>query len=369
MLILPATYTSTQDYHGAFFLETEIWPEILCFETFRRATPPILAVCTSAQNWCRVAYCSGTSQALAALESEMIELLGRSATAAQTSDWNAVADCASFFESLVGACRNKANGAGRALRVLRSGIKPVGSDEGRARSALALLMLLEWCVPTCHESFRRELSSERWMRRLVELGRKDSSAQRLVHRTVSQLLVNWAEWYGGDFQNGVAMLSRQGEELPSATRMPDGSETPRGPPALVQPHAPRKLGPASQQRAANVGESALNAEVGVRAEMAVMRDDVEVLRRALEQRKQGALDGVELAEAKQACTDCSGWLQRLSQLLGAGVSGQQTPRRAAEAEVAGALSDEIKAELAALQRQMAEVHRTFQARILATRAM
>ena len=64
-----------------------------------------------------------------------------------------------------------------------------------------------------------------------------------------------------------------------------------------------------------------------------MRDDLEVLRRALQARKAGSLSNVELAEARQACNDCNGWLQRLAQLLGTGIGGQATSRRAAEAGV------------------------------------
>ena len=61
------------------------------------------------------------------------------------------------------------NGASPKLRVLRSGVKTVGSDESRARSALAILMLLEWCVPTCDEAFRQALSGQRWVSRLIKL--------------------------------------------------------------------------------------------------------------------------------------------------------------------------------------------------------
>ena len=43
------------------------------------------------------------------------------------------------------------------------------------RSALAVLMLLEWCVPTCHAAFRQVIAGERWVRKLVDLVRKDAT--------------------------------------------------------------------------------------------------------------------------------------------------------------------------------------------------
>ena len=131
---------------------------------------------------------------MAAVESEMIELLGRSTRAAQTEDWAEVVDCATAMEALMRSCRNKSNGAGLALRVLRGGIKAVGADESRARSALAILMILEWCVPVCDAAFRQALSGERWVRRLVELARKDASEKMLVRATVTQLIINWDAW-------------------------------------------------------------------------------------------------------------------------------------------------------------------------------
>ena len=42
--------------------------------------------------------------------------------------------------------------------MIRSGDKPVGQ--------IAVLMMLDWCVPVCGTSFRQV---ERWVRRLVEL--------------------------------------------------------------------------------------------------------------------------------------------------------------------------------------------------------
>ena len=67
----------------------------------------------------------------------MMAVLGRSNKSAQGEDWGGVVDCATKMEELMSGCRNKSNGSACAVRVLRSGLKPVGSDEGRARSALA----------------------------------------------------------------------------------------------------------------------------------------------------------------------------------------------------------------------------------------
>ena len=146
--------------------------------------------------------------------------------------------------------RNKSKGAACALRVLRSGVKPVGQDESRARSALAVLMMLEWCVPVCDSAFRQALAGERWVRRLVELARKDSSEKALVRATVSQLIVNWNSWYGLGFAQGVEMLAREGYALPECTRMQDGTETPR---VMVSPDS--NAVPAHPWRAAELART------------------------------------------------------------------------------------------------------------------
>ena len=170
-------------------------------------------------------------EVMAAVEAEMVAVLGRSSRAAQTEGWAEVVDCATRMEELMAGCRKKANGSACALRVLRSGLKTVGGDEGRARSALAVMMVVEWCVQQCDASFRHALGGERWVRRLVELARRDETEQQLVRTTVTQLLVNWRTWYSGGgtmFEMGVEMLAREGYQLPEPTRMQDGSETPRG---------------------------------------------------------------------------------------------------------------------------------------------
>ena len=59
-----------------------------------------------------------------------------------------------------------------------------------------------------------------------------------------------------------------------------------------------------------------------------MREDLELLRKAVQARKAGTLQPIELAEARQASNDCSGWLGRLAQLTGQTVGGGNTVRTA-----------------------------------------
>ena len=298
-------------------------------------------------------------ETFAALEAEMMQVLGRSTKASQTEDWTDVVDCATQMEKLMYQVRNKAKGAACALRVLRSGVKPVGADESRARSALAVLMMLEWCVPVCDSAFRTALAGERWVRRLIELARKDASDKLLVRATVMQLLINWQSWYGGGFMGGVEMLQREGYALPEPTRMQDGTETPR---VMVSPDSSVSLGmPLGQVGGAGIHGPAHSGEKeeAVKAEMGVMREDLELLRHAVQARKAGKLEVGELAEARQAANDCSGWLQRLAQLLGSSVGGQTTRRNATDALVS--FSEATKEALRVLQQEMAELHRTFQA--------
>ena len=168
------------------------------------------------------------------------------------------------------------------------------------------------------------------MRRLIELARKDGSEKMLVRATVTQLVVNWAQWYGGGFAAGVTMLEREGYTLPPP--MQDSMETPRGAPGASDGGKPTLLGPANVNAKK---DPVAEAEASVKAEMSVMREDLEVLRRALQARKAGNLSNVELAEARQACNDCAGWLQRLAQLLGAAIGGQATLRLSLAQAVSG----------------------------------
>ncbi|KOO27624.1 kinesin heavy chain [Chrysochromulina tobinii] len=299
-------------------------------------------------------------ETFAALEAEMMQVLGRSTKASQTEDWTEVVDCATQMEQLMHQVRNKSKGAACALRVLRSGVKPVGQDESRARSALAVLMMLEWCVPVCDSAFRQALAGERWVRRLVELARKDSSEKALVRATVSQLIVNWNSWYGLGFAQGVEMLAREGYVLPECTRMQDGTETPR---VMVSPDSnagPLILGGLQNSLAGTFAKESTESEEHVKQEMAVMRDDLELLRHAVQARKAGKLEVSELAEARQAANDCSGWLQRLGGLLGSSVGGQPGRTHRDSNNLAG-FSEATKEALRVLQQEMAVLHRTFQA--------
>ena len=309
--------------------------------------------------------------AMAATEAEMTKVFGEALSKSQQEDWGKVVECATAFEELMNKCRNKSNASGVALRVFRSGVKTVGANEERARSALAVLMMIEWCVQQCDSSFRHALGGERWVRRLVELARKDETEQHLVRATVMQLLVNWSAWYegsaqGSGFEAGVAMLRREGYALPEPTRMQDGTETPRGmpdsaagKPVLLGQVVNNAGAPSAAPKAERLSDAMLTAE------MAVMREDLDELKKALASRKAGDLTAVELAEARQACNDCTGWLARLGQLLGSNVGGGQSTARGTSAAQAEAsmrdVSEKTKGELRDLQKEMAEVHRTFQA--------
>ena len=99
------------------------------------------------------------------------------------------------LERLLGRCRAKVPSSAVAARVLlQSGLKTAATGEARTRSTLGVLMVLEWCVPTCHASFRQAVAGERWMRKLVDLCRKDATEQALVRQTIAQLIANWAAW-------------------------------------------------------------------------------------------------------------------------------------------------------------------------------
>ncbi len=193
------------------------------------------------------------------------------------------------------------------------------------------------------------------MRRLIELARKDASDKLLVRATVMQLLVNWNSWYGGGFQGGVEMLQREGYALPEPTRVEDGTSTPR---VMVSPDS-QTGGPMLLGQVGGGPGASSEKEDAVKAEMGVMREDLDLLRHAVQARKAGKLEVGELAEARQAANDCSGWLQRLAQLLGSSVGGQTT-RRNAEDRLAN-FSEATKEALRVLQQEMAELHRTFQA--------
>ncbi|MGB0515154.1 MAG: hypothetical protein ACPGJE_09985, partial [Wenzhouxiangellaceae bacterium] len=43
------------------------------------------------------------------------------------------------------------------------------------------------------DAFRQAVAGERWVRKLVDLCRKDTTEQALVRSTVMQLISNWAD--------------------------------------------------------------------------------------------------------------------------------------------------------------------------------
>ena len=166
---------------------------------------------------------------LALLESQVIGIVASVNLAAQKEDWWEVLDVSSQVESLlmritgskVGAC------AATARILLNTGLKHSGgfADEPRVRSTIGCLMLVEWCVPTCPVAFRQNVASDRWIRKLVDLCRKDATEQQLVCSTVLQLIANWSSWYASatgcaGFEKACEMLVNEDYELPPAMRRP-----------------------------------------------------------------------------------------------------------------------------------------------------
>ena len=88
-------------------------------------------------------------EVVAAVEAEMLGVLGGANISSQREAWPEVIDAATKMEQLMqkSSGLRRSTGAGILLRVLRQSLKTVGKDENRARSALAVLMIVEWCVP------------------------------------------------------------------------------------------------------------------------------------------------------------------------------------------------------------------------------
>ena len=80
----------------------------------------------------------------------------------------------------------------------------------------------------------------------------------------------------------------------------------------------------------------------------------------MQARKAGKLEVSELAEARQAANDCSGWLQRLGGMRGSSFGGQ-TGRTHRDSNNLAGFSEATKEALRVLQQEMAELHHTFQA--------
>ena len=205
-------------------------------------------------------------------------------------------------------------------------------------------MVLEWCVPTCHASFRQAVAGERWMRKLVDLCRKDATEQALVRQTIAQLIANWAAWYAGaaacaGYEGGCEMLRNQGYS-PAASRialrddrggsgsavadgtpaeLPGGARTTRrSRAAAATARADARRADTPQYLTAPAGDT--NAKVD--AELEIMREDISQLEATLKQCAAGKrLSSIDRADAAQAAQDTRGWQARLSALLGRNASG------------------------------------------------
>ena len=168
---------------------------------------------------------------MALIESAVIEIIASSHSAAQKEDWAEVLDCSSQLEEALSRAKVKVAACATAARVLlATGLKHASgfSDEPRVRSTLGCLMLIEWCVPTCPDAFRQAVASDRWVRKLVDLCRKDSTEQALVRTTVMQLMSNWKAWYGlqpacDGFEKACEMLDNEGFEIPPPARREDAT--------------------------------------------------------------------------------------------------------------------------------------------------
>jgi hypothetical protein len=298
---------------------------------------------------------------LAEAESRMAEVLAATISKAQRREgWAAVVDGAVEIERLVGGLgRARASaGAAAALRVLGNGLRSGSSDEARSLAALAVLMVLEWCVPALDAPFRRQLAAERWLRRLSDLARKDDSDKALVRGALLQLLANWADWYEDEpaaagFGAARDALEADGFRLPPPQPRPgadDGADGGGG----------ARGGGGGGGGGAPLGGRAGGGDVAdgeLEGELAVMREDCERLVQAVGQSQGGtALSAALLAEATQAAQDCRGWLKRLDAFLatpsGGAAAGGATVRATAGASAAR-VSAAMRPRLAALRASMA----------------
>merc|ERR1719482_2017934 len=127
------------------------------------------------------------------IESQVISMVGDAHAAAQKEDWAEVLDCSAQLEDRLARAKGKVAACATAARVLlNTGLKMAGgfSDEPRVRSTLGCLMLIEWCVPTCPDAFRQAVAADRWVRKLVDLCRKDTTGELIISTTIMQLLSN-----------------------------------------------------------------------------------------------------------------------------------------------------------------------------------
>ena len=291
----------------------------------------------------------GDSTEVAMIESQVIEIIASAHKAAQGENWSEVLDCSAQLEDRLARAKGKVAACATAARVLlNTGLKHASgfSDEPRVRSTLGCLMLIEWCVPTCPEAFRQAVSGERWVRKLVDLCRKDNTDAALVGTTVMQLVSNWSDWYASQpacagFEKACEMLSDDGYDLPAPAARDEGrggggggseagmpglsspsSSSSGAPvvPGLTVPGLQLNLGQMVQDRSsstpsylgqqANAGE---DAGTKVQAELDIMREDVRFLDSMLS--RVNKLSATELADAAQAATDTRGWRSRLAALM------------------------------------------------------
>ena len=164
----------------------------------------------------------GGSNEIVMIESSVIEITAAAHAAALREDWGEVLDASAQLEHLLARAKGKVSACATAARVLlNTGLKYASgfSDEPRMRSILGCLMLVEWCVPTCPDAFRQAVAGDRWVRKLVDLCRKDTTDQQLVRNTVMQLVANWSSWYAGTingFEKASEMLQEMQFEMPPA---------------------------------------------------------------------------------------------------------------------------------------------------------
>ena len=300
---------------------------------------------------------------VAMIESQVIEIIAQAHGAAQREDWAEVLDCSSQLEDKLARAKGKVAACATAARVLlNTGLKHASgfSDEPRVRSTLGCLMLIEWCVPTCPDAFRQAIASDRWVRKLVDLCRKDSTDQALVRTTVVQLMSNWSSWYANQlscagFEKGCDMLENEGFEIPAAAPRdaaePAGGYAPPGteramtnglgvPGLQLQLQLPLSSTQPSYLGSADGGSSKIQAELDI------MREDVRTLEAALQKMAHAKLGSLELIDAGQAATDTRGWQSRLKQLLGASSPGNDAPSTHRADLFSDAVLDEMRTLLA-----------------------
>ena len=279
----------------------------------------------------------GDFSEVAMIESQVIEIIAQAHGAAQREDWAEVLDCSAQLEDRLARAKGKVAACATAARVLlNTGLKHASgfSDEPRVRSTLGCLMLIEWCVPTCPDAFRQAIASERWVRKLVDLCRKDTTDQALVRTTLMQLMSNWASWYANQlpcagFEKACDMLVNEGFEIPPPAPRDAGDSVPADtyqPPGTNRAH--NGLGvpglqlqlqlPLSSTQPAHLGAGGADPSSKVAAELDIMREDVRTLEAALGKMAHSKLGSLELIDAGQAATDARGWQSRLNQLLGTG---------------------------------------------------